>query len=557
MQNREVVIWDITNKCNLKCKHCYAAEKYDKQTDALSFEEAKHAVDKIAHAGFQQIQFVGGEPLCFEKLVDLTGYIISKGMKVSLTTNGVLLNEYGVDLVKVGVFSIFVSLDGTSKEVNDSIRGEGTFEKVTRNFSELARYIKDSSSKTVLGINFTVTTMNVDELPNTMKFANQLGAKALFISFLTHEGRAKDNWSSLSPTVDKTLTLLENLLKNDTEFPSMTVLVESRPLFIEYLTKKYGIHTKISSPKAKCGGGSRNIAILADGTVLPCGVCGSQLGYSKDNKFQRENLNIVKQSLEEILSSNFFTTFREYVENPKIYNISECKTCHNQPFCSPCPLVVDEDGKTVSMEECQWVKAKLKELEAKVLQSVPLKKEHHSEEDGKNLKIIMNKNQFLLEGTGGRIWELIDGVASTQTIIDVFCHQFTDSDNPVIRDDVMDFLFKLRNLGIITLKGMEDGDDIREKKLALKNQFLLRKEQFGGLLFDRANTKIDCFSDTVSFFPIFLDHMTCEIMELCNGEVTAKEIVGTICSHHQEIPAKRCMDFLRSYINMGYVEVVL
>ena len=57
-----LVSWMTTNKCNLKCVHCYqdAEEATDKE---LSTDEGKKMIDEIARAGFKVMIFSGGEPL--------------------------------------------------------------------------------------------------------------------------------------------------------------------------------------------------------------------------------------------------------------------------------------------------------------------------------------------------------------------------------------------------------------------------------------------------------------------------------------------------------------
>lgn len=535
MTKREVVIWDITSKCNLKCSHCYNAEKYDETTYNLTFEQALNTVDQITEEGFEQIQFVGGEPLMFEKFVKLAEYILSKGVRVSLTTNGWFLDQYGTDLVDLGVSSIFVSLDGTTEEVNDAVRGKGVFERVTRNAQQLAQYIKESEKDTVLGISYTVTRMNFDDLPHVIEFAAGLGAGGLFISFLSHEGRARDSWSEVSAPVDETLNMLESLMKTYQEFPPMRILIESRPLLVEYFKKKFGMPVETSVPYLRCTGGSRNICILADGTVLPCGVCGSRLGHSQDHMFERENLNVLTHSLNNILNSRFFTTFRQFVEDPAVYNITECKTCPNQPVCAPCPLVFYKEGKEGSIEECRWVKTQMKNLYEDVLPRVPVKVEGlRTDAEGDTVTVESGGKKVVLEGTAGLIWNHIDNSKTTEQIIKTLLQQVTAADAHIVYEDVITFMLELKNANVITMNS--------EKRLSLKSRFILRKERFGGILYDKAENQV-----------IFTDQSTCDILTLCDGTRTAAAIAEKVYCD-AKVPVEKCSQYLQSYIDMNYVE---
>lgn len=535
MTARDVVIWDITSRCNLNCTHCYNAEKYDDETYNLSFEEAVQTVDEIADTGFKQIQFVGGEPLMFEKFVELSEYVLSKGVRVSLTTNGWFLDEYGRGLVDVGVASIFVSLDGTTEEINDSVRGKGVFQRVVTNFTQLSHYIKESHADTILGISYTVTKMNVADLPNVVKFASKLGAGGLFLSFLSHEGRARDSWSEVSAPVDETLVRLESLMKNYQSFPPMRILIESRPLLVDYFKKKYGIAVETSVPYLKCTGGSRNICILADGTVLPCGVCGSRLGHSQDHMFEREHLTVRTHSLQDILHSRFFTTFREFVENPAVYNITECNQCPNHAVCAPCPLVFYKEGKESSIEECRWVKTQMKKLYNEVLHSTPVKVNEIPVE-GERLTLYNSEGKaFVIEGTGLLVWDKIDGTKSTEQIITELKSRFSDVEDHVICEDVITFILQLKNGALITLKS---------QRISLKPQFILRKERFGGILYDKVSSQV-----------IFTDELTYGILEMCDGTCTGNEIAEKVHTTYA-ISVDKCSTYLKSYEKMGYLEEI-
>ena len=84
MEDLRSVHWDITRKCNLRCKHCYNAEKYfNPNSDSyieeeMSLEQCKHTVDNFANAGFEHIHFLGGEPLASPYLFDVIEYAKEK-----------------------------------------------------------------------------------------------------------------------------------------------------------------------------------------------------------------------------------------------------------------------------------------------------------------------------------------------------------------------------------------------------------------------------------------------------------------------------------------------
>ena len=79
-----------TNRCNLKCSHCYQDAGSAKEAE-LSTEEGKKLIDEIAHAGFKIMIFSGGEPLMRPDIFELVAYAASKGLRPVFGTNGMMI----------------------------------------------------------------------------------------------------------------------------------------------------------------------------------------------------------------------------------------------------------------------------------------------------------------------------------------------------------------------------------------------------------------------------------------------------------------------------------
>ena len=97
-----LVSWMTTNKCNLKCVHCYqdAEEATDKE---LSCEEGKKMIDEIARAGFKVMIFSGGEPLMRPDIYELVAHAASRGLRPVFGSNGTLITpEVAVRLKEAG-----------------------------------------------------------------------------------------------------------------------------------------------------------------------------------------------------------------------------------------------------------------------------------------------------------------------------------------------------------------------------------------------------------------------------------------------------------------------
>jgi uncharacterized protein len=169
--NINMIILQVTQQCNLRCRYCpYTADNYINRKHSskkLNFEIAKKGIDFLMNhsRNLQKVNvgFYGGEPLLEPELIkSCVDYakVKSEGKEVtySITTNGTLLNENIVDFLQSYNVNLLISLDGP-KEIHDENRrfasnDEGTFDKIMENV-ELIRakyplYYKNISFAAVL-----------------------------------------------------------------------------------------------------------------------------------------------------------------------------------------------------------------------------------------------------------------------------------------------------------------------------------------------------------------------------------------------------------------------
>lgn len=79
-------LWDVTNKCNLLCKHCYSGEfRLEKETE-LERSEIKRIFDNINYLNIKQISFLAGEPTLSKNIVKLLKTSSLYGVRTSITT---------------------------------------------------------------------------------------------------------------------------------------------------------------------------------------------------------------------------------------------------------------------------------------------------------------------------------------------------------------------------------------------------------------------------------------------------------------------------------------
>lgn len=132
----------LTNKCNLECIMCTTTRHNHRLEKELSRGEWMRVLENITRHNIEVITFGGGEPFMRkDDLLELAGFVASKGITVNIVTNGTLIREDDLERIRdIREKVVFlVSCDGLEAE-NDRIRGRGTFKKVL----EAARIIREA-----------------------------------------------------------------------------------------------------------------------------------------------------------------------------------------------------------------------------------------------------------------------------------------------------------------------------------------------------------------------------------------------------------------------------
>jgi len=157
---RPLVVWNVTNRCNLRCQHCYLSAEDRSYRDELTTEEAKAFLSDLGDMGCPVVLFSGGEPLVRPDVFELAGFGTNAGLRVVFSTNGTLITpEVAQRLTAAGVKYVGVSLDG-AREVHDRFRGKaGCFEAALEGLAHAA------AAGLNTGVRFTVNKANVDDLP--------------------------------------------------------------------------------------------------------------------------------------------------------------------------------------------------------------------------------------------------------------------------------------------------------------------------------------------------------------------------------------------------------
>ena len=183
-ERRPIVVWNVTRTCNLRCVHCYSDSYAQKYPGELAHDEALRVIDDLAAFQVPAVLFSGGEPLTRPDLFDLMGYAVGKGLRLTLSTNGTLLDEAAARKLKeLGATYVGISLDGIG-ETNDIFRGKkGAFDGAVRGM----RNCRAVDQK--VGLRLTLTRRNCMDLHDIFNFIEAEGIQRACFYHLVYSGR--------------------------------------------------------------------------------------------------------------------------------------------------------------------------------------------------------------------------------------------------------------------------------------------------------------------------------------------------------------------------------
>ncbi len=276
-----LVVWDVTGLCNLRCEHCYS-EAGKPAPGELDTERALEVIERLSEWNVPGLAFSGGEPLMRDDFFELAEASASEGMFTALATNGTLIDRDTAErLEAAGVEYVEISLDGARPETHDKFRGvKGAWERAV----EGVRHCAETDMMTVIA--FTVHRNNVDELPQMLDLAEELGADgvAVFNFIPTGQGRFRPELD-LPPEVREEVlkTLVREALDRDLMVYSTAPQMARVSLQMSESGEGgvlYGTHFAYSGegrwvePLVEflggCGAGRFLLAIRPNGDVQPC-----------------------------------------------------------------------------------------------------------------------------------------------------------------------------------------------------------------------------------------------------------------------------------------------
>ncbi len=255
----------ITKDCNARCYHCYQPierwinEPQQRKKNQVSKESFIKFAREALSLGVTSVKITGGEPLLRADLIDIIRELRKLSIRVSMETNGFLVNEKIADSLAEHDVSVSVSLDGGSPEVHDSLRGlPGSFDKATKALILLAE--RGSETQIIMAL----SQRNLKEVEEVLEIAS----------------KHKCGLVKLNPV--NTLGTAQRLKRDD-------VLLDSEDILALYarrgeMQNKHGISIYVEGPPAfssllEIAEGhcvicpfTNILGVLSDGSLSFCGV---------------------------------------------------------------------------------------------------------------------------------------------------------------------------------------------------------------------------------------------------------------------------------------------
>lgn len=303
---------DLTERCNLKCKHCGNANDL---LPTNGMEEDFVSILKRIPYTITKVDLLGGEPLLYSKLDILLNYLEENLIEVSLISNGQFGDEVAKYLSEKSIRNISISIDGLKKE-NDEIRGRGSFDKAIAFLNSLLKY--RTNDRMMIGVNIVINRLNCGSIQALIHKLFLQGIDYIRINRILESGRAYG--TDLLLDDDQYLNEIEKICmefyKSDL-IKKITFDLET-PFLAYYLNMKYYIENDLKTDF--CEAAQHSVYINAKGDIYPCRACNDIIHLSN---FKNELFMCAERLIEKA----------ENIEKD-IY----CNDCFLKEYCFQCPL---------------------------------------------------------------------------------------------------------------------------------------------------------------------------------------------------------------------------
>lgn len=244
------VIFNLTNRCNQKCAHCYASYYKKGSKNELTTKEVKKIILDLRKEGCLRISFSGGEPLLRFDLGEIIEFTKNLGLMVTVNTNGILISKKIKDLKNVDWLA--VSLDG-KEENHEYLRGKSSFKKTISGIKEAI------DAKIPVVVNMVINKKNQNDIDWMIELAKKTGFKIQFSLMINKlESKTKSEFSLSEVEIKKVLQKIIQEKK------------KGAPILYSMFAYESVLKSLPDFKLPKCPAGRMFGLIEADGAFWPC-----------------------------------------------------------------------------------------------------------------------------------------------------------------------------------------------------------------------------------------------------------------------------------------------
>lgn len=261
------VQWHLTERCNLRCSHCYQEEK---KSGEMSFDEIKDGIAEVSEmlkawkdaygiSFSSSFNVTGGEPFLHPDIFEILEEMRRQGFEVYLLSNGILINREKARVLSwLGVRGVQVSIEGP-EEIHEIIRGKGSFSASLKGVEHL---LDEGIS---VSLNVTLSDINAGHFEDMISLASSLGVQRLGFSRLVPFGRGAALLARMLGK-DEVKTLYKSIFSTRANGLS---IVTGDPVASQ-MSSSGDTSDAGSVPTGGCAAGISGFTVLPDGTLVPC-----------------------------------------------------------------------------------------------------------------------------------------------------------------------------------------------------------------------------------------------------------------------------------------------
>ena len=314
-----LVIWEVTQACDLACVHCRASAQPERNANELTTEQGYRLLDEIRCFGEPLMVFTGGDPLKRPDLFELIRYAVKIGLRTNVTPSATpLLTAEAIEGFKAaGISRMAISLDGPDAASHDDFRGiPGTFDRAM--FA--LRHARDIGLDTQLQT--TITRRNMARLPEMAEIAREVRTRMWSLFFLIVTGRAAEGDDLAAPEYEQVFEFMYELSKTAPFGVKTTEAMHYRRYVAQRIKAEHGV-TENENAKgvawrtAGVSDGKGFVFVSHQGEIFPSGFLPISGG------------NVLDESLTDVYrNSSLFRTLRDTTQRE-----GKCGICEYQKIC--------------------------------------------------------------------------------------------------------------------------------------------------------------------------------------------------------------------------------